>query len=59
MWSLSRAPTSSDDEITDENDRLEEIEYISDLSHFEIYGSTPPRTRIKTKNRSWDSKQKM
>ncbi|CRK88476.1 CLUMA_CG002214, isoform A [Clunio marinus] len=37
----------------------EEYEHISDLNHFEIYGSTPPRTRIKIKNRSWDRKQKM
>lgn len=29
------------------------------ISRFDIYGSTPPRTRIKNKNRDWDRKQKM
>lgn len=26
---------------------------------FDEYGSTPPRTRIKNKNRDWDRKQKL
>ena len=29
------------------------------LSRFEEYGNTPPRTRLKIKNRDWDRKQKM
>lgn len=31
------------------------------LHKFEMdqYGSTPPRTRIKNKNRDWDRKQKL
>lgn len=27
------------------------------LNKFDEYGSTPPRTRIKNKNRDWDRKQ--
>ncbi|XP_059609963.1 mitogen-activated protein kinase kinase kinase 4 isoform X2 [Phlebotomus argentipes] len=29
------------------------------LTRYEEYGSTPPRTRIKIKNRDWDRKQRM
>lgn len=29
------------------------------LSKYEIYGSTPPRTRIKNKDRDWNRKQRM
>lgn len=44
---------------SEDEEHPEELEHISDLTHFEIYGSTPPRTRIKVKNKSWDRKQKM
>lgn len=27
-------------------------------AHFDDYGTTPPRTRMKIKNRDWDRKQK-
>lgn len=35
-------------------------DHISDelVAKFEEYGNTPPRTRIKIKNRDWDRKQK-
>lgn len=29
------------------------------LTRYEEYGSTPPRTRIKIKNRDWERKQRM
>lgn len=29
------------------------------LNQYDQYGSTPPRTRIKIKNRDWDRKAKM